>query len=68
MLGLINIRDYIGKNQLSVIEQGLKGEEHKYFSDKLNELEQRIYFDTPKTYETDGQGDTAIEQQTRAKQ
>jgi len=59
MLGLINIREWISKDQLTVIEQGLKGEEKNYFRDKLNEIELLI-ITMPKPYETDGQGNETI--------
>ena len=61
MLGLINIKDWIGKDQLQVIEQGLKGEEKDFFRDKLNEIE-LLTCTMPKPYETDGQGKEAIAQ------
>ena len=61
MLGLINIRNWISKEQLQVIDQALKGEEKDFFRDKLNEIE-LLTHTMPKTYETDGQGNEAIAQ------
>lgn len=61
MSGLINITDWISKEQLSVIEQGLKGEEKEYFREKLSQIELLVYT-MPKTYETDGQGEDAVVQ------
>ena len=54
----MDIKQFIGKSQLSAIKSASRGEEGEYFKAKMKALE--IQIDTmPKTFETDGQGDEA---------
>ncbi len=56
----INLNQFIGKSQLSVISrQARQGEEREYFKNMILKLKETIET-MPKSYETDGQGDSAI--------
>jgi N12 class adenine-specific DNA methylase len=52
------LREFLPQSQYMATEQGLRGEEREYFSDKMRELEQVIR-NMPQTYQTEGQGDNA---------
>ncbi|MBS0174307.1 MAG: hypothetical protein JSR64_09760 [Nitrospira sp.] len=56
---LANMRRFIGPVQMAVLQLAMRGEEKRFFIDKLAELAARID-GMPKTYETDGQGDQAV--------
>lgn len=56
----MNLNQFIGKTQLSVISrQARQGEEREYFKNMILKLKETIGT-MPKTYETDGQGNEAI--------
>ncbi len=55
----MNLNNFIGHNQLSVMKRNCRGEEGQYFRDMIKTLKKTIAT-MPKTYETDGQGDEAI--------
>ncbi len=57
----MELKHFIGRNQLSVILSNCRGEEGKYFRDMIGTLKAQIEA-MPKSYETDGQGDEAIAQ------
>ncbi len=52
----MNLNNFIGKSQLSVMKSACRGEEGQYFRDMIAILKKTIST-MPKTYETDGQGD-----------
>lgn len=52
------LREFLPRSQYMATEQGLRGEEREYFSDKMRELEQ-VIANMPQSYQTDGQGDNA---------
>lgn len=52
------LREFLPRSQYKATEQGLRGEEREYFSDKMRELEQ-VIANMPQSYQTDGQGDNA---------
>lgn len=56
---MLKLNQFIGKNQLTTINQLSRGEEGKFFRDKLKEIK-TVIDSMPKTYETDGQGNEAI--------
>ena len=53
------LREFLPQSQYMATEQGLRGEERQYFSDKMRELEQ-VIANMPQTYQTEGQGDNAL--------
>ena len=53
------LKGFIGRNQLKMIDLGIWGEERQFFYDKLVEMAQ-IVTTMPVTYETDGQGLDAV--------
>ncbi|MCR1347567.1 DUF2958 domain-containing protein [Acidithiobacillus ferrooxidans] len=53
-----SILPFLSQSQRMATEQGLRGDEREYFSDKMRELEQ-VIANMPQTYQTDGQGDNA---------
>lgn len=53
------INQFMSIQQATTIRAGTRGEEGKFFSDKIVEINQTIH-NMPKTYETDSQGDSAI--------
>lgn len=55
----VDLKRYINKSQLSVINSCLKGEEGNHFKELLESLSKRIET-MPVTYETDGQGTEAM--------
>lgn len=56
----INLNQFIGKSQLSVVSKlARQGEEREYFKKMILELKETIST-MPKTYETDGQGSEAM--------
>ncbi len=55
----MNLNQFIGKNQLSVLKSNCRGEEGAYFRDMIEKLKITIA-GMPKSYETDGQGDAAL--------
>jgi len=57
--GVEVIKHFIGRNQMMVVKEMLKGEEKTFFADKIAELAKTIS-EMPKSYETDGQGNKAI--------
>ncbi|MDA8115367.1 MAG: DUF2958 domain-containing protein, partial [Acidithiobacillus sp.] len=52
------LREFLSQSQRMATEQGLRGEDREYFSDKMRELEQ-VIANMPQSYQTDGQGDNA---------
>lgn len=50
---------FISKTQLSAIKNFLGTEEKEFYIEKINEIYETIK-NMPKTYDTDGQGDSAI--------
>ncbi len=56
---MINLTYFISKQQTKVIKSLIKGEEGKFFADKLIQL-QHIIETMPKSYEQDGKGDEAV--------
>ena len=54
----MELKHFIGRDQLSVVLAACKGEEGKYFRDMLTTLKSTLE-NMPKSYETDGQGDEA---------
>ena len=54
----MELKHFIGRDQLSVVLAACKSEEGKYFRDMLVTLKSTIG-NMPKSYETDGQGDEA---------
>ncbi len=55
----MNLKNFISKNQLSVMKLNCKGEEGEYFKTMICDLINKIEA-MPKTYETDGKGNEAI--------
>jgi len=55
----LNLNQFIGCDQLSVMRSACRGEEGQYFRDMIAKLKVAIAT-IPKTYETEGQGDEAI--------
>jgi len=53
------LRDFIGTSQMKVLRQLCRGEEGEWYLDKMREMA-GIVRRMPKTYETDGQGDSAV--------
>lgn len=54
----MELQHFIGRDQLSVMLSNCRGEEGKYFRNKIVALRAQIET-MPKSYETDGQGDEA---------
>jgi hypothetical protein len=54
----VKIENFIGKSQLSAMRSACNGEEGEFFKGKIAEVSGRIAV-MPKSYETDGQGDSA---------
>lgn len=54
-----NIKDFVPKAQLSVIANGMRGEEEDFFKEKLVEID-GIISKMPKTYETEGTKDKTV--------
>ena len=50
---------FIGMDQLEILRESLRGEEQKFFIDKIKELRDLIT-SMPKTYEQDSKGDQAV--------
>ena len=55
----LNLNQFIGRDQLSVMQMNCNGEEGAYFKTMIEHLKNKIAT-MPKTYETDGQGDDAM--------
>jgi len=53
------LRKFINSQQLEVMIEGMRGEEGQFFRDKMVEMAKTIE-SMPKTYDTDGQGDSAV--------
>ena len=53
------LKKFISKQQINSLEYLLKSEEKQYFKDKIDEI-YTIVDTMPKTYDTDGEGDSAI--------
>jgi hypothetical protein len=53
------LQGFISQSQFSAIGSGMRGEERRYFFNKLVEME-RLIRTMPQTYEQDGAGDEAI--------
>jgi len=58
---LQGLREFIGPAQMQVLAMNCRGEEGKWFKERLAELATLVET-MPKTYETDGQGDKAVAQ------
>jgi hypothetical protein len=54
----MNLNQFIGKSQIAVLEEAIKGEEGLHFSQMLLTLYNNI-LSIPKPYETEDQGDAA---------
>jgi hypothetical protein len=54
----MNLNQFIGKSQIAVLEEAIKGEESLHFSQMLLTLYNNI-LSIPKPYETEDQGDAA---------
>ena len=55
---IMELNQFIGKNQLACMLDACKGEEGQYFRDMIDTLKKTLAT-MPKTYETDGMGDDA---------
>ena len=55
----MNLNQFIGKSQIAVLEEAIKGEEGLHFSQMLLTLYNNI-LSIPKPYETEDQGDAAL--------
>ncbi len=55
----MNLNQFVGRSQLSVMKSACRGEEGAYFKKMIADLQQTIAT-MPATYETDGQGDNAL--------
>ncbi len=53
------IKNFIGSSQLSAMGAGIRGEEGQHFKDKFMEVA-KVVQGMPSSYETDGQGDSAV--------
>lgn len=53
------LKHFIGKQQLSCLKQGLRGEDASFFENLIRRIEELI-ITMPKTYEQDGLGSEAI--------
>lgn len=54
----MNLKNFIGHNEIEALKEGCKGEEKDFFKAKILEIINTIET-MPKTYETDGQGEDA---------
>lgn len=52
----ISLLSFIGNVQCCALREGLAGEEHNFFVEKIQEYQDRVQT-MPKTYEQDGKGD-----------
>jgi hypothetical protein len=55
----VKLSHYIGRQQMSAIQAGLRGEEKEFFKTKLVEITKTIAA-MPQTYDQEGKGDEAI--------
>lgn len=56
---IMNLNQFIGRDQLSVMNSACRGEEGEYFKAMIENLKNKISA-MPKTYETEDQGDETI--------